>query len=194
MRIIGWTNKSANRLIYLGDVIMEEKYYWALGFCCGFIAIFIVMLIIANIKKKKNTYTEYDERQVLARGKAYKSAFFVLIGYIIACALINVLEINWAELSVQMFIGLFLSTAVFVGISIFNDAYFTSNKGRKSLLFALALVAVIEYLAVIFNDNAFITNGMANLCIIPILVIVWAISIFVMLVIKTIIDKKAVEE
>jgi hypothetical protein len=110
LRIIGWTNKSANWLIYLGDVIMGEKYYWVLGFCCGFIAVVIVTLIIANIKRKKNTYTEYDERQILARGKAYKSAFFVLIGYIIACALVNVLEINWAELSVQMFIGLFLST------------------------------------------------------------------------------------
>ena len=106
---------------------MGEKYYWVFGFCCGFIAVVIVTLIIANIKRKKNTYTEYDERQVLARGKAYKSAFFVLIGYIIVCALVNVLEINWAELSVQMFIGLFFSTAVFVGISIFNDAYFTSN-------------------------------------------------------------------
>ena len=104
---------------------MGEKYYWVLGFCCGFIAVVIVTLIIANIKKKKNSYTEYDERQILARGMAYKSAFFVLIGYIIACALVNVLEINWAELSGQMFIGLFLSTAVFVGVSIFNDAYFT---------------------------------------------------------------------
>lgn len=50
---------------------MGEKYYWVLGFCCGFIAVVIVTLIIANIKRKKNTYTEYDERQVLARGKAY---------------------------------------------------------------------------------------------------------------------------
>ena len=158
---------------------MGEKYYWVLGFCCGFIAVVIVTLIIANIKRKKNTYTEYDERQVLARGKAYKSAFFVLIGYIIACALVNVLEINWAELSVQMFIGLFLSTAVFVGISIFNDAYFTAGA---------------EYLGIAFGQKNFVTNGIANLDIIPIIVMIWAISIFVMVVIKTIIDKKAVEE
>lgn len=173
---------------------MEEKYYWTLGFCCGFIAIFIVMLIFINIKKKKSTYTEYDERQILARGKAYKSAFFVLNGYIIVCALINVLEINWAELSVQMFVGLFLSTAVFVGISIFNDAYFTSNKGRKSLLCVLAFIAVAEYFGIVFSDKTFITNGIANLDSIPVIIIVWAISIFVMVVIKTIIDKKAVEE
>lgn len=170
---------------------MGEKYYWVLGFCCGFIAVVIVTLIIANIKRKKNTYTEYDERQVLARGKAYKSAFFVLIGYIIACALVNVLEINWAELSVQMFIGLFLSTAVFVGISIFNDAYF---KGRKSLLGVLAFIAGAEYLGIAFGEKTFVTNGIANLDIIPIIVMIWAISIFVMVVIKTIIDKKAVEE
>ncbi|MDY2861676.1 MAG: hypothetical protein SOT10_03605 [Oscillospiraceae bacterium] len=173
---------------------MGEKYYWVLGFCCGFIAVVIVTLIIANIKRKKNTYTEYDERQVLARGKAYKSAFFVLIGYIIACALVNVLEINWAELSVQMFIGLFLSTAVFVGISIFNDAYFTSNKGRKSLLGVLAFIAGAEYLGIAFGNKTFVTNGIANLDIIPIIAMIWAISIFVMVVIKTIIDKKAVEE
>ena len=148
---------------------MGEKYYWVLGFCCGFIAVVIVTLIIANIKRKKNTYTEYDERQVLARGKAYKSAFFVLIGYIIACALVNVLEINWAELSVQMFIGLFLS-----GV--------------------LAFIAGAEYLGIAFGQKNFVTNGIANLDIIPIIVMIWAISIFVMVVIKTIIDKKAVEE
>lgn len=173
---------------------MGEKYYWVLGFCCGFIAVVIVTLIIANIKKKKNTYTEYDERQILARGKAYKSAFLVLVGYIIACALVNVLEINWAELSVQMFIGLFLSTAVFVGISILNDAYFTSNKGRRSLLGSLAFVAGAECLGIAFGNKTFVTNGIANLDVIPIIVMIWAISIFVMVVIKTIIDKKAVEE
>ncbi len=173
---------------------MGEKYYWVLGFCCGFIAVVIVTLIIANIKKKKNTYTEYDERQVLARGKAYKSAFLVLVGYIIVCALVNVLEINWAELSVQMFIGLFLSTAVFVGVSIFNDAYFTSNKSRKSLLGPLAFVVGAECFGIDFGNKTFVTNGIANLDIIPIIVMIWAISIFVMVVIKTIIDKKAVEE
>jgi len=173
---------------------MGEKYYWVLGFCCGFIAIVIVTLIIANIKKKKNTYTEYDERQILARGKAYKSAFLVLVGYIIACALVNILEINWAELSVQMFIGLFLSTAVFVGVSIFNDAYFTSNKGRKSLLASLAFIAGAECFGIAFDNKTFVTNGIANLDIIPIITMIWAISIFVMIVIKTIIDKKAVEE
>ena len=173
---------------------MGEKYCWVLGFCCGFIAVVIVMLIIANIKKKKNTYTEYNERQVLARGEAYKSAFFVLIGYIIACALINVLEINWAELSVQMFIGLFLSTAVFVGISIFNDAYFTSNKGRKSLLGSLAFVAGAECLGIAFDNKTFVTNGIANLDIIPIIVTIWTISIFVLVVIRAILYKNSAEE
>lgn len=93
-----------------------------------------------------------------------------------------------------MFIGLFLSTAVFVGVSIFNDAYFTSNKGRKSLLGPLAFVVGAECLGIAFDNKIFVTNGIANLDIIPIIVMIWAISIFVMVVIKTIIDKKAVEE
>ena len=80
------------------------------------------------------------------------------------------------------------------GISIFNDAYFTSNKGRKSLLGVLAFIAGAEYLGIAFGQKNFVTNGIANLDIIPIIVMIWAISIFVMVVIKTIIDKKAVEE
>lgn len=32
---------------------MGEKYYWVLGFCCGFIAVVIVTVIIANIKRKR---------------------------------------------------------------------------------------------------------------------------------------------
>ena len=59
---------------------MGEKYYWVLGFCCGFIAVVIVTLIIANIKRKKNTYTEYDERQILARARLINRHFLCLSG------------------------------------------------------------------------------------------------------------------
>ena len=49
-------------------------------------------------------------------------------------------------------------------------------------------------MGIAFGEKTFVTNGIANLDIIPIIVMIWAISIFVMVVIKTIIDKKAVEE
>ena len=49
-------------------------------------------------------------------------------------------------------------------------------------------------MGIAFDNKTFVTNGIANLDIIPIIVMIWAISIFVMVVIKTIIDKKAVEE
>lgn len=49
-------------------------------------------------------------------------------------------------------------------------------------------------MGIAFGKKTFVTNGIANLDIIPIIVMIWAISIFVMVVIKTIIDKKAVEE
>lgn len=58
----------------------------------------------------------------------------------------------------------------------------------------MAFIAGAEYLGIAFGKKTFVTNGIANLDIIPIIVMIWAISIFVMVVIKTIIDKKAVEE
>ena len=58
----------------------------------------------------------------------------------------------------------------------------------------MAFIAGAEYLGIAFGQKNFVTNGIANLDIIPIIVMIWAISIFVMVVIKTIIDKKAVEE
>lgn len=51
-----------------------------------------------------------------------------------------------------------------------------------------------ECLGIAFDNKTFVTNGIANLDIIPIIVTIWTISIFVMVVIKAIIDKKAAEE
>ena len=51
-----------------------------------------------------------------------------------------------------------------------------------------------ECLGIAFGNKTFVTNGIANLDIIPIIVMIWTISIFVIVVIKKIIDKKAVEE
>ena len=49
-------------------------------------------------------------------------------------------------------------------------------------------------MGIAFGNKTFVTNGIANLDIIPIIVMIWTISIFVIVVIKKIIDKKAVEE
>lgn len=67
-------------------------------------------------------------------------------------------------------------------------------KAERVFLGVLAFIAGAEYLGIAFGKKTFVTNGIANLDIIPIIVMIWAISIFVMVVIKTIIDKKAVEE
>lgn len=65
---------------------------------------------------------------------------------------------------------------------------------EKNTIGCLVFVAGAECLGIAFGNKTFVTNGIANLDIIPIIVMIWTISIFVIVVIKKIIDKKAVEE
>ncbi len=95
---------------------------YEMGFICGFITVFVLIAVITALRRKRGVKIEYDERQLIARNAAYKYSFFTLIIYCILCGMLDVLSINWAILSVQMFLGIFISVTVCVVICIYKDA------------------------------------------------------------------------
>ncbi len=174
--------------------------FWAAGFVVGFLVVIVLSLLLGSIFKKKkqdkSERTQYDERQIAARGKAYKTALFTTFGYFIIAALIDVLGIKWAEISIVLFIGLFLSVGVFVVTALFSDAYFIdSQKNIGYPIIALLISLINGGISVmnIMDGESLITNGMLNIDSLNAVVCVSLFVVSVLMFIKIIIDKKAVE-
>lgn len=142
---------------------------YEMGFICGFITVFVCIAIIAALRRKKGKKTEYDERQLIARNAAYKYSFFTLMFYCILCGMLDVLSINWAITSVQMYLGIFISVTVCVVICIFKDAYFGIEKSKNNIYYFVFLSCLIIFVNIFsfvsnlaYNNNSFISDGMLN--------------------------------
>lgn len=176
---------------------MDEKIFWIAGFIVGFLTVAVVGAIVSFIYKKKNNDkapAKYDERQVLARGKAFSRAFFTSLIYMAACAIADVMEIKWAELNVQMFLGIFVAIMVFALTCIFNDAYFTADNQKNYSIVLFGVVIACNLFVVIdnlINGESVLSNGILNRSSINVIVVVVFTVILISLIIKKIMDKKA---
>ncbi|MCH5299351.1 MAG: hypothetical protein J1E96_06275 [Ruminococcus sp.] len=178
---------------------MADNFIYGIGFMAGLLGAMLIGLIIVLTKIHKKKHTQFDERQVLARGTAYKVSFFVAIFYMLACFLVELFELRWAIFTVQMIIGVFITCAVFAIMCIFTNAYFGVNQKNS--------VAYIEVLASIGLMNTFIginnlsdwglpfTDGALNLNSINFIAAIFLFIIDIALIIKVILEKRAsVEE
>ncbi len=189
--------RRASVIIIKGDYDMSEKSIWLLGLIAC--SVVLAVIIITNvIKKHKNSKDEYDERQILARNIAYKCAFFTLLFYNLVCAVLSAAEIKWADTTAQIFIGICLSTFVFIALCIMRDAYFTQKRTMNSFLifsFSMSIVALFNIISTVSSGEGFVSDSGLNLNVIP---FCYGIMIFgsgTVAVIKKIINnKQAVED
>lgn len=173
---------------------MSEGILYVLGFLAGIAFVAVLCTFLAMYRKKKGKPCgEYDERQILARGTAFKSAFFSSVFYMIACALADIMEIRWAEVSVQMFFGLFFSIAVFVSVCIVKDAYFTFDSKKVPMIavfFAVIVLNTVPAIETIAEGESFVTNGLLNTNCINIGAAAVFVVCLTVLLIKSIADRK----
>ncbi len=172
--------------------------FYVAGFCVGLFLVLFVFLIVRILNNNK-TKTEYDERQILARNAAYKTSFFSLMGYMALIALLDSFDFKWAELSVQMILGIFISVGVFVTICIFKDAYFSYNeKSMKSFLSICIVLGLMNILAfvmnVVFGDKLLFENGLLTYHSINLFVGILFTILLIMSIIKNMISKRTVED
>ena len=64
--------------------------------------------------KRTIKHNKFDERQMLARGKAFRAAYIVLVSYLAVYAFIDLLVIVWSDGFTGILIGICLSVTVFV--------------------------------------------------------------------------------
>ena len=157
------------------------------------VGIAIALAVIKGLNKDHKVRTKYDERQLRARGDAYRYGFFVTI---FACVLFMVLEAA-GSLEVLGYSSYFI--AILIGIitqftySIFHDAYIGLNTNMKKYLIFMSIVGAINLASGILpmihgefmEDGKFGTGFMNLLCGGMFLILAGELAV------KKMLDKKA---
>lgn len=146
---------------------MHQSLSYVLGVIVGilFVVLFYTLFAIAAKRRGKCANVQFDERQVVARGKAYRYAFFTVLFYLLAWGLFELATgARLWDTYTGCFLGVFLSITVFAVVAILNDAYFAVNERPATYLGIFALVTVLNLGTGIWNlgtgESPVIENGM----------------------------------
>lgn len=169
-----------------------------LGVAVGLV---LVWLLFTAVKRRDGGPVisfDFDERQRVARGRAFKYAFITQCGYF---ALYSLLAASWEKLPpvpVVCFAGILLSLTVFAVCCIFMDAYLSLTEKPKTIVAivtggaALNVVLGIVNTGIAWRESGSRINlgvGAVNLLCGAMLVV-----ILISLVIKRAVDKRGGDE
>ena len=134
----------------------------------GILALLVIfVLFVVKLTGKAAGKAGFDERQLLARGKAYRAGFYALL----AGALVSYLSMHFPEWRIKdpeilPFFCIWLGVTVFACVAIFNDAYVGFRQRPQVVLAMLAVVVVRNAYAAItelrnggFADGITAQNG-----------------------------------
>ena len=158
----------------------------------GAIIIFLMVLVFLKIFGKTNA-GEYDERQKIVRGDAYKYGFWaVCLTNIILMAICVHVDIS-KILGINLFcIPLFVGILTHISYAIFNDGYIKMNANIKRYITLIAVFGVIDIISAItcFTDGEMIVDGVLQTGFLNLLSGVLFLIIVVELIVKKVIDKR----
>lgn len=152
-------------------------------------SIFILLLLISSRSK---TLAEYDERQEVIRGRAYKYAFMsVLICSMIFGFILEFTKTSYVSPGSALLITAFLGATIFVDACIINDAFYSLNQNHKWYAIICIIIVVSTGMSVIdaiqsgeFSHKLTYYNAASLLCLILF------INILSVMTIKTVITRK----
>lgn len=119
----------------------RDFYYWMLA---GIMAAIIVVIISSAVKYKKAGGCKFDERQELARGKAFRYGFFTFMIYFAIYGILQDLaDIGPIKGFTGVALGICIAVSVFASVSIWNDAYFSFRETQKryAILFTCVMIS-----------------------------------------------------
>lgn len=121
--------------------------------CAAAFLVFFLFLFFITKKKKNNKNAEYDERQIAARGKAFRAGFFSMMLYFAWFMVVSTFEFELiSRYNVPIiFAGIVFGTGVFAVMAIKNDAYLKLHEKRSTQLTVLILVTVVNAVSGIVN-------------------------------------------
>lgn len=167
---------------------------WITGIVAGLV---IAAVAMTFTKKNRGEKFTYDERQKVSRGEGYKYAFYVLLVYNVAYACLDMaMDRSWAEPLAGLMVGIALSILVHVIYCIWHECYFSMNEEPKRVLIFFGIISVVNAAIAVMQglDGELIENGMlTNNCANLVVAVMFGI-ILIALAVKTVINKREVEE
>lgn len=144
---------------------MEGKSIsYVVGLCAG-IAVSVLVLTLLR-KRRGGASNEYDERQVLVRGKAFGTAFFTLMCYLALNAAVCTICGPWAVPGIDGLLGIFLGVGVFLLRAIEGDAYFSLRENPRFFRILCLVVIACQLPNILMSlrqeDERFFTDGLLN--------------------------------
>ena len=139
---------------------MRVQYRW--GLLCGVVAgVLVSLLFVALMKHKKVIDCHFDERQELARGQAFKYAFFTLAALLLTYGTVDTIFDLPMDTLAGVFLCFCLSMAVFAVICIRKEAYLSlyEKPGKVMALFGGLAALNLGVGAMHLMDGSMVEGG-----------------------------------
>jgi uncharacterized membrane protein len=152
------------------------------GVFTGVVAVAIYFTVRRRMGKKND---EYDERQMVLRGRAFQKAFFVLIFYLFANSILCAAVGEWAQNGVDGLLGVFVAIGYFIVSCIHTNAYLALQQKPQYYQRLFAIVCVVGAFSGYANwkDEGFLTDGLVNTnAIIPACGVVFLVALIALTV------------
>ena len=122
------------------------------GILAGIMAVAMVTAILTAVRKKQGRpKPEYDERQMAARGVAYRWAFLTLMLSLAVNTGVEAIWGPWAKPGVSAWMLIFLSIGVFIVACVRKDAYFAVAQNPRTYLWLFGAVVLSPACGVLFG-------------------------------------------
>ena len=134
-----------------------------LPFLLGALAGLIAVAILCSKKNNNN----FDERQLAARGDAFKCGFIAALSYLGISEIITMLFGEWIETSTNLALGIAIPALAFALTCVFKNAYIGLNQNQKSVFFinfTLSIANIVTgLLTTAENGWNFISGGLLTI-------------------------------
>lgn len=123
----------------------------------------VVIAVMAAVRKKQGQpKAEYDERQMAARGVAYRWAFLTLMLSLAVNTGVEAIWGPWAKPGVSAWMLIFLSIGVFIVACVRRDAYFSVAQDPKASLWLFGAVVVLQIpnIIITLRSGGFVEDGL----------------------------------
>lgn len=191
--------------VFVDSCIEKKSAAYLLGLLCGLIFSVLFFVFLKWVAGKLGGRIElkcrehaYDERQLLARGKAYQAAFFTLVAFLLMASLLeDAFELPLFMSFCGMWIGVCLSLAVFAVICIWKDAYMSLYENVRGVILLLSAVGIMNIgvgMRVILERRPLLENGKISLDYMNLVVGALFCVILVVFCARVLYNKKESEE
>ena len=165
---------------------MEHNYYM-LGVAAGMATVILVMTLWRRSRRKRFP-EEYDERQLILRGKCYRVAFFTLMLLLAFNGGVTAyLGRSWAQPGVDGLLLLFAATGVFAVSAIWQDAYVpvSYSAGRYCILMGIVMLAQLPAVISHIQAGDYIVGGQVTGAVLSLACLLLFAVVFLAIVLRT---------